>query len=275
MSVHLVAEQGTHKHITRRCELHDHEEQASFFECTIEGDDIAVRRDTVVIINLLSLLGDLVGGQPCSQDTLDGDEWRPILSEIASTVGDAVCAVAELSFELEAAIVDDDASEVGDEIRFARSFDGHGDGLRKRMRRSEDVARREGEEEWERQTWKGTQRGRRLETTELVEEREGRKRRKRVKNEDKQKQTEQAEIGAGLSEFVWAITGSAAIIVSGVVSGSPLAWLPSLQHIYAMATYKDNRSFVLRGIDDVVYEERPVPNGPFVSPPSPTSSTLI
>ena len=42
-----------------------------------------------------------------------------------------------------------------------------------------------------------------------------------------------------------------------------------------MATYKDNRSFVLRGIDDVVYEERPIPNGPFVSPPSPTSSTLI
>ncbi len=31
-----------------------------------------------------------------------------------------------------------------------------------------------------------------------------------------------------------------------------------------MATSKDNRSFVLKGIDDVVYEERPIPNGPLV-----------
>lgn len=142
---------GTHKHITRPCELHDHEEQASFFECAIEGDDITVRRETEVIIDLLLLVGELVGGQPCSQDTLDGDEWRPIVSEIASAVGDAVCAVAELSFELETAIVDDDASEVGDEIRFAGfgGHGGHGDGLRERTRRSEDVAtgaRRGGEE---------------------------------------------------------------------------------------------------------------------------------
>ena len=237
MSIHLVAEQETHKHITRRCELHNHEEQASFFECTIEGDDIAVRRDTVVIIDLLSLVGDLVGGQPYSQDTLDGDEWRPILSEVASTVGDAVCAVTELSFELEAAIVDDDASEVGDEIRFAGSFDGHSDGLRKRMRRSEDVttrARREGEEEWKRQTWKGTQRGRRLETTKLVEEREGRKRRKRVKNEGKQTQTEPAEIGAGLSEFPSAVTGPARSLSVSVEWPLGLAPFPTtpLRHGY-------------------------------------------
>ena len=33
-----------------------------------------------------------------------------------------------------------------------------------------------------------------------------------------------------------------------------------------MTTYKDNRSFVLRGIDDVVYEERPIPHGTFPSP---------
>jgi hypothetical protein len=150
-----------------------------------------VRRDTVVIIDLLSLLGELVGGQPCSQDTLDGNEWRPIVSEISSAVGDAVCAVAELSFELEAAIVDDDASEVGDEIGFAGNFGVHGGGLRKRTRRSEDVERRG----WKRQTWKGTQRGRGLETTKLVEEGG----RKRVKNEDKHSQTERAEIGAGPS----------------------------------------------------------------------------
>lgn len=107
-----------------------------------------MRRETGVIIDLLLLVGELVGGQPCSQDTLDGDEWGPIVSEIASAVGDAVCAVAELSFELEAAIVDDDASEVGDEIRFV-SFGGHGDGLREHTRRSEDAAagaRRGGEE---------------------------------------------------------------------------------------------------------------------------------
>ena len=33
-----------------------------------------------------------------------------------------------------------------------------------------------------------------------------------------------------------------------------------------MTTYKDNRSFVLRGIDDVVYEERPIPHGTLTSP---------
>jgi len=33
-----------------------------------------------------------------------------------------------------------------------------------------------------------------------------------------------------------------------------------------MTTYKDNRSFVRRGIDDVVYEEKPIPRGTFRSP---------
>ena len=41
-----------------------------------------------------------------------------------------------------------------------------------------------------------------------------------------------------------------------------------------MATYKDNRSFVLNGIDDVVYEERPIPNGPLVSLPRRRRSRL-
>jgi len=108
----------------------------------VEGDDVAVARDTVVSIDLLALVGELLGLQPCPQDTFDGDEWRPIAGEIASAVSDAVCAVAELSFELEAAIVDDDASEVGDEIRFAGSFGVHGSGLRKRKMRLEGVTRR-------------------------------------------------------------------------------------------------------------------------------------
>jgi hypothetical protein len=91
-----------------------------------------VARDTAVNIDLLALVGKLVGRQACSQNALDGDLWRSIVGKIASAVGDAVCAVAELSFKLEAAIVDDDASEVGDEIRFARRLDGHGGGLGKR-----------------------------------------------------------------------------------------------------------------------------------------------
>jgi hypothetical protein len=138
-----------------------------------------MRRDTVVIIDLLSLAGELVGGQPCSQDTLDGNEWRPIVSEISSAVGDAVCAVAELSFELEAAIVDDDASEVGDEIGFAGNFGVHGGGLRKRTRRSEDVERRDGKADLERDA-----EGKRTGNNKVSRGR----RRKRVKNEDKHSQ---------------------------------------------------------------------------------------
>lgn len=126
----MLTGEPTHKHITRRRKLHDHEKQAPFLECTIEGDDVAVGRDAMVSIDLLTLVGALVRGQPCSQDALDSNKWRPIVGEIASTVGDTVCAVAELSLELEATIVDDDASEVGDEIRFAGSFGGHGGGLR-------------------------------------------------------------------------------------------------------------------------------------------------
>ena len=157
----------------------------------VEGDDVAVARDTVVGVDLSALVGELLGGQPCSQDALDGEEWRPVAGEIASAVGDTICAAAKLSFELKAAIVNDDASEVGDEIRFAGSFGMHGDGLRKRTMKSEEVikgprrARMDGKADLERD-----RRGKKaLETTKLVEERKGKKRESRMNaNRSKQKQ---------------------------------------------------------------------------------------
>ena len=172
----------------------------------MERNDVAVARDAVVSIDLLALVDKLARGQPGSQDALDGNEWRAIVGEIASAVSDAVCAVAELSFELEAAIVDDDASEVGDEIGFAGSFGVHGEQLKKCTRRSEEAAtrtRRGGMEKG--RPGKEPQRGGSAGNNKVSEGRG----KKRIKNEGKQRQTEGAEIGAGPSEFASTVTGPA------------------------------------------------------------------